>query len=91
MKLDAETLKTVLPAPSAGAIGSETRLPTSAKFDCTDAFQRLANPTRADRKRLSRAPRPVGLLRRVWGEPGRRALFLLIVAGTLVGGTIAIV
>jgi serine/threonine-protein kinase len=91
MKLDAETLKTVLPAPSAGAIGSETRLPTSAKFDCTDAFQRLANPTRADRKRLSRAPRPVGLLRRVWGEPGRRALFLLIVAGTIVGGTIAIV
>jgi hypothetical protein len=33
----------------------------------------------------------VGLLRRVWGEPGRRALFLLIVAGTVVGGAIAIV
>jgi hypothetical protein len=33
----------------------------------------------------------VGLLRGIWGEPGRRALFLLIVAGALVGVAIATV
>jgi serine/threonine-protein kinase len=91
MKLDAETLKTVLPAPSAAAIGTDTRLPTSARFDCTEAFERLTSPTARDRRRLSRAPRPVGLLRRIWREPGKRALVSLIVAGALVGGAIAIV
>jgi hypothetical protein len=33
----------------------------------------------------------VGFLRRIWREPGRRAMAILIVLGALVGGAIAIV
>ncbi|HET7764252.1 MAG TPA: serine/threonine-protein kinase [Burkholderiales bacterium] len=91
MKLDSDALKTVLPAPSAAAIGTETRLPLSARFDCSDAIERLTDPTRGDRKRLSKAPRPVGILRRIWREPGRRMLLVAMVAAALVGSAIAIV
>jgi hypothetical protein len=63
----------------------------SARFDCSDAIERLTDPTRGDRKRLSKAPRPVGLLRRIWREPGRRMLFVSILLAALVGGAIAIV
>ncbi|HKW39497.1 MAG TPA: serine/threonine-protein kinase [Burkholderiales bacterium] len=90
MKLDADALKTVLPAPAAAAIGSDTRLPVSAKFDCSDAIERLTDPTRGDRKRLTRAPRPVGLLRRIWREPGWRTLMASIVLAALVGSAIAV-
>src|SRR5262249_62155460 len=86
MKLDVETLKNVLPAPSAAAIGTDTRLPTSARFDCTEAFERLTSPTASDRRRLTRAPRPVGLLRRIWLEPGRRPPFVLLVLRAIGGG-----
>ena len=91
MKLDAETMKTVFPAPPAAAIGSDTRVPVSHRFDCVEAVARLTDPTSGDRKRLTRAPRPVGLLRRIWREPGRRAMATLIVVGALVGAAIAIV
>jgi eukaryotic-like serine/threonine-protein kinase len=88
MKLDTETLKAVLPAPAAAAIASDTRLPVSLKFDCADALARLTDPTRADRKRLTRAPRPAGLWRRLWG---RRVLLAALLAAALVGGAIAVV
>lgn len=91
MKLDAESLKAIFPAPSAAAIGSDTRLPMSLKFDCADAIERLTDPTRDDRKRLMRAPHPVGLARRIWREPGKRALFVSILAAALVGTAIAVV
>jgi serine/threonine-protein kinase len=88
MKLDAEALKTAPPAPTAAAIGSDTRLPVSIKFDCSDAIERLTDPTRSDRKRLTRAPRPVGLLRRLLRH---RLLVAAVIAAALVGGAIAVV
>jgi serine/threonine-protein kinase len=91
MKLDADALKAVLPAPAAAAIGLDTRLPVSHRFDCSEAVSRLTDPTARDRRRLTRAPRSVGLLRRIWREPGKRALVSLIVAGALLGGVVAIV
>jgi serine/threonine-protein kinase len=91
MKLDTETMKAALPAPAAAAIGADTRLPMSARFDCAEAVGRLTAPTRADRKRLTRVPRRVGLVRRIWREPGRRILVASILAAALVGGAIAIV
>jgi len=91
MKLDAESLRTALPAPSAALIGSDTRLPVSLRFECSDAIGRLTDPTRSDRKHLARAPHPVGLARRIWREPGKRLLFVSILAAALVGSAIAIV
>jgi len=91
MKLDAESLRTALPAPSAALIGSDTRLPVSLRFECSDAIERLTDPTRSDRKHLARAPHPVGLARRIWREPGKRLLFVSILAAALVGSAIAIV
>ena len=90
MKLDAEALKAVLPAPAAAAIGSDTRLPVSVRFDCSDAIERLTAPTRGDRKLLTRVPRAVGFARRIWLEPGRRALFVAILGAALLGGAIAL-
>jgi serine/threonine-protein kinase len=91
MKLDAESLKTLLPAPAAAAIGTDTRLPMSARFVCSDAVGRLTDPTRGDRTRLTRAPRPVGLLRRIWREPGKRLLVVAIFLAAVAGGAIAVI
>jgi serine/threonine-protein kinase len=90
MKLDADALKTALPIPAAGAIGSDTRLPISRRFDCSAAIARLKEPTRRDRALLTRAPRAVGFLRRVARDPGRRLLFVAVVVAALVGCAIAI-
>jgi eukaryotic-like serine/threonine-protein kinase len=90
MRLDTETLKAVVPMPTAAGIGADTRLPISARFDCSDAIGRLTDPTGADRRRLTRATRPVGLLRKTWREPGRRMLVAAIVVAALLGGAIAL-
>ena len=91
IKLDADALKTALSIPAAGAIGSDTRLPVSRRFDCSDAIARLTKPTRRDRALLTRAPRPVGFLSRIARDAGRRRLFIAIVVAALVGGAIAFV
>jgi len=91
MKLEPEALRTIVPAPTAAAIGSDTRLPMSVRFDCSDAVGRLTDPTGSDRRRLTRAPKHVGFLRRIWREPGSRWLFVSILASALVGGAIAVV
>jgi serine/threonine-protein kinase len=88
MKLDAESLRAVFPAPTAAAIGSDTRLPMSIKFECSDAVERLTDPTGSDRKRLTRSPRPVGLGRRLLRH---RVLLAAMLAAALVGGAIAVV
>ena len=88
MKLDSDTLKATLPAPAAAAIGKDTRLPISTKFDCAEAIERLTDPTRSDRARLTRAPRPVGLGRRLWRHP---LLLAVVFAAALVGSAIALV
>jgi len=91
IKLEADPLKTALPIPAAGAIGSDTRLPVSRRFDCSDAIARLTKPTWRDRSLLTRAPHPVGFLRSIARDPGRRLLFVTIVAAALVGSAIALV
>jgi eukaryotic-like serine/threonine-protein kinase len=88
MRLDSDTLKATLPAPAAAAIGKDTRLPMSARFDCSDAVERLTAPTRSDRARLTRAPRPVGF----WRQLLRHGMLVAVVlAAALVGSAIAVV
>jgi serine/threonine protein kinase len=88
MKIDADTLKSVLPVPTAAGIGSDTRLPLSVRFECSDAVERLTDPTRGDRKRLTKAPRPIGFWRRVQRHP---VMLAALIAAALLGGAIALV
>ena len=88
LKLEANTGKASLPPP-AGAIGFDTRLPASLRFDGSAAMSRLKAPTWRDRALLTRPPRRVGLLRRIRRDPGPRWLFAAVVAAAIVGGVIA--
>ena len=88
MKLDAESLKIMLPAPAAAAIGTDTRLPMSVRFACADAVGRLTDPTRGDRKRLTRAPQPVGFWRRLLRH---RVLLAAIFLAAVAGGAVAVI
>ena len=88
MRIDTETLKAVLPPPTTAGIGSETRLPMSFRFDCADAIGRLTDPTRSDRRLLTKAPRRVGFWRRLLRH---RVMLAALVAAALVGGAIAVV
>jgi eukaryotic-like serine/threonine-protein kinase len=87
IKLDTEPTRSV--APAAGAIGSDTRLPVSARFDCSGSLRRLAAPGRRDSARLGRPPQPVGLLRRLLRDPAQRLLFTAVLIAILAGGAIA--
>ena len=80
--------KATLPPP-AGAIGFDTRLPASLRFDGSAAMSRLKAPNWRDRALLTRPPRRVGLLRRIRRDPGPRWLFAVVVAAAIVGGFIA--
>jgi len=71
-------------APSASQIVADTRLPLSRQFGSAAALERLERPSRTDRKRLLLAPRPVGLVRRIWSDRLPRRLFAVaVVAGCL--------
>jgi hypothetical protein len=89
LKLEANSGKDSLPPP-AGLIGSDTRLPTSRRFDGSAAMSRLRAPTRRDRALLTRQPRPVGLWRRIRRDPGPRWLFAAVVGAAIVGAAIAL-
>ena len=84
VKLDAAGEPT-LGAPAAGSIVPDTRLPVSRHFDSTAALRRLA------KARGGRAPRSVGLLRRVLVDAPARRLFLATLIAAAVGGFIAVV
>jgi serine/threonine protein kinase len=86
IKLDPEPTRIV--APAAGAIGSDTRLPISARFDCSDALRRMAAPGRRDAG-LARPPRPAGLVRRLIHDPAERLLFTVALVAALAGSAIA--
>jgi serine/threonine-protein kinase len=77
-------------APPASAIARDTRLPLSRLFDSEAALERLAAPGKRDRKRLTAAPRRVGLLRRIWSDRQPRWLFAAAVAAACFGGLIAL-
>jgi serine/threonine-protein kinase len=87
VKLDMEPGKIV--APAAGAIGSDTRLPLSVRFDSSGAVKRLAVTNKRDQALLARPPRPVGLLRRLVHDPAARLLFAVVLVATFVGSAIA--
>ncbi len=68
-------------APPASAIARDTRLPVSRVFDSEVALERIAAPGEKDR--LTRAPRPVGVFRRILRDrlPRRLTLAAVIAAG----------
>jgi serine/threonine-protein kinase len=71
-------------APAASQIVADTRLPLSRQFESAAALARLDRPAHKDFRRLARAPRPVGLPRRIWGDRLPRRLFAAaVVAGCL--------
>ena len=76
-------------APAARAIGFDTRLPLSRQFDSSAALRRLAEPSRRERSALARAPRPVGIFRRLWHDRAPRRLFAIALAAALAGAYIA--
>ena len=74
-----------LAAPAAGNILTDTRLPVSRHFDSGAALRRLA------KARSGRAPKPVGLVRRVVVDAPARRLFLFAVCSAAIGGMIAFI
>jgi hypothetical protein len=58
-------------------------------LDSSAAIQRLAQPGRRDRALLGRAPRPVGVLRRLWNDAGPRLLFTSALVAAAAGSYIA--
>jgi eukaryotic-like serine/threonine-protein kinase len=86
-----EPERTVRLMPGAGSIGSDTHLPLSPRFDSSAALRRLAEPAQRDAVLLARAPRPVGLLRRLRHDPALRTLILTIAAAALAGTIVALV
>jgi hypothetical protein len=61
----------------------------SRRFDCSDAIGRLKEPGRRDRALLARSPHPVGFLRGMARDPGRRLLVIAVVVAALAGFAIA--
>ncbi|OGA38399.1 MAG: hypothetical protein A3G28_03560 [Betaproteobacteria bacterium RIFCSPLOWO2_12_FULL_68_19] len=76
-------------APAARAIATDTRLPLARQFDSSAALDRLAAPSGRDRRRLARAPRPVGFVRRILADGPVRRLFVALVIAAAAGGYIA--
>src|SRR5439155_5530269 len=76
--------------PAARAIVSDTGLPMSRQFGSSAALQRVAAKGGRDRERLARAPRPVGLLRRLARDGGPRLLFAVALTAALAGAYIAL-
>jgi len=73
-------------APAARDIAADSALPFSRQFDPSLALDRVARSPR-----LGRAPRPVGLLRRLVFDPTARRFFIFALFGALLGGWIAFV
>jgi serine/threonine-protein kinase len=75
-------------APPASAIAKDTRLPMSRVFDSEAALARIGAPGEKDR--LTRAPRPVGLARRVLRDRLPRRLAVAALLAAALGGWIAL-
>jgi serine/threonine-protein kinase len=82
VKLEAATEK--LDAPAARMIAVDTRLPVSRLFDSTPALRRLKDAS------LGRTPRHVGLLRRLYGDPAVRQLFIAVLFAGAAGVYLAL-
>jgi serine/threonine-protein kinase len=73
-------------APAAAAIVTDTRLPVSRHFDSSAALRRLGKSPKS-----GRAPRPVGILRRIVRDAPARRLFVAVLLGALAGSYVALV
>jgi len=76
-------------APAARAIATDTRLPLARQFDSSAALERLASLSGRDGRRLARAPRPVGIVRRIFSDGPVRRLFVALVIAAAAGSYIA--
>ena len=83
-KLNADGEPTIV-GPAAAAILTDTRLPVSRHFDSAAALKRLG------RSRTGRAPRPVGVLRRIISDAPARRLFVVTVLAAAAGAFVAYV
>ena len=72
-------------APATSTIATDTRLPVSRHFDSSAALRRLSKSPRT-----GRAPRPVGVFRRLVRDAAPRRLFMVSVIAALVGGYVAL-
>jgi eukaryotic-like serine/threonine-protein kinase len=72
-------------APATSAIATDTRLPLSRHFDSSPGLRRFA------RAGSGRAPRPVGILRRILVDAPARRLFVAAVLAAAAGSYIALV
>ena len=84
-KLGADGEPTIV-GPAAAAIATDTRLPVSRHFDSTAALKRLGKSAR-----FGRAPRPVGLLRRIASDASARRLFVVTVLAAAAGSFVAFI
>jgi serine/threonine-protein kinase len=87
MKLEPGAHKPPL-APAASAIARDTRLPLSRLFDSEAALDRLGAPKHS--ARLARAPRRVGLFRRMWRDRLVRRLCAVALAAAGLGAWISV-
>jgi serine/threonine protein kinase len=85
VKLGADGEPTVA-APATSAIATDTRLPVSRHFDSSAALRRLSKSART-----GRAPRPVGLIRRLLRDAAARRLFIVTLIAALAGSYVALV
>ena len=73
-------------APAAAAIVTDTRLPVSRHFDSSAALRRLGKSPKS-----GRAPRPVGILKRILRDAPARRLFVAMLLGALAGSYVALI
>jgi serine/threonine-protein kinase len=73
-------------APPASAIATDTRLPVSRHFDSSAALRRLGKAGSN-----GRAPRPVGIFRRILSDAPARRLFVVTALAAAAGSYIALV
>ena len=73
-------------APAARAIAVDTQLPLAPLFDATAALKRIRDASGGE---LAHAPRPVGVLRRLWSDPPPRRLALSALLALAAGAFVA--
>jgi serine/threonine protein kinase len=78
-----------LPAPAAQAIAPDTQLPLSRQFDSAAALEHIARLAKRNPRRLARAPRRVGLLRRIACDAAVRRFFFVVACSAFVGALLA--
>jgi len=74
-------------APAARAIAVDTQLPLAPLFDATAALKRIRDASGGE---LAHAPRPVGVLRRLWSDPPPRRLALSALLALAAGAFVAL-